>query len=208
MGILRVHVQHDVAITATKARIFLSIQGSESVFGNAAVKRAADVRTLSTDLLAAGIVDEDIQVMGIRLLTESGKLTKNQRVEFQLRITAGSAQIGTVIGIIADQPNVTLRSLDWVFESYEASITAAAAAMAKARRKAEAIADAAGQQIVGIKKIDDSVSMPLRDEGGQVFYDSPGLLRRSAAKPADLGVDFASTRKLTVNMTVDFKLGD
>ncbi|MDR1431829.1 MAG: SIMPL domain-containing protein [Propionibacteriaceae bacterium] len=208
MGILRVSVQHDVAITATKARIFLSIQGSESVFGNTAVKKAAEVRTLSTDLLAAGIVDEDIQVMGIRLLTETGKLTKNQRVEFQLRITASAAQLGTVIGIIADQPNVALRSLSWVFDSYEASISAAAAAVAKARRRAEAIAAAVGQRIVGVKEISDSVSMPLRDEGGQVFSDSPGLLRMRAAKPPDLGVDFTSTRKLTVNMTVDFELGD
>jgi uncharacterized protein YggE len=207
VGTLKVSVQHDVPITATKARLHLLVSGTSSVFGNAAVKKAAEVRALTTDLLAAGIGDEDVDVMGIRLLSESGKLTKNQRVEYQLRITATAAQLGGVVAILADQPNVTLRSLAWVFEPFEASIPATQAALEKARRKADAIAASTGQQILGINEINDSCSMPWHDEGGQMFGDGPGFLRTRTAKAPDLGVDFTSTRNLTVNVSVDYEIG-
>ncbi|MCL1837977.1 MAG: SIMPL domain-containing protein [Propionibacteriaceae bacterium] len=205
MGNLNVEAQHDVPVTATKACILLSIPASESVFGNAAVKKAAEVRTLTTELLAAGIGDEDIDVIGIRLLTESGKLTRNQRAEFQVRIRASAAQLGNAINIIADQPNVMLRSFIWNFDSHEAAIDAARVAFAKARQKAEAIAAAAGQRITGIANINDSSMLMFADEGGHVF-DSPGLFGMRAAKAPDLGVDFASTRTLTVRLNVEFTI--
>ncbi|MDR1712153.1 MAG: SIMPL domain-containing protein [Propionibacteriaceae bacterium] len=207
MGTLRVSVQHDVPVTATKARLHLLVPGASGVFGNAAVKKAAEVRALTTELLAAGIGDEDIEVMGIRLLSESGKLSKNQRVEFQLCVAATAAQLSAVVGILADQPNVSLRSLNWVFETFEAGIAASQAALEKARRKADAMAATAGVRIIGVKEISDSVSLSW-EESGQSFGDAGGLLRLRAAKPADIGVDFTSSRNLTVHMTVDYRIGE
>ena len=202
MGTLRITVDDSVRVEATSARIHLTVKGGSAVFGNAAAKQAAEVRALVGALAAAGIGEDAIEVTGVRLESRGG--LGRSRAEYLLVIAARLDQLPAALGVLADQP-VTLSELEWVFDSFEESIPATAAALAKARRKAEAIAAAAGSSVAGIAMISDSWNLPtprvaFAAEDAAVFRSA------KASAPIDLGVEISATQELYVHLTVDFDL--
>lgn len=207
MGILRITIDDSVRITADSARLHARVKGSSALFGNAAAKKAAEVRDLVTALAQVGIGEEAIEVEGVRLQSRGGVLGKNQQVEFSLVIAATSEQLPAALGVLADRADLTLNELEWVFDSFEASIPATAAALGKARRKADAVAAAAGASVTAISLISDSWNVP----SPRVSFEAADamLLSARSAKtaPLDPGVDFNATQELFVHLTVDFELG-
>lgn len=204
MGTLRISVDDSVRIEAESARVHLSIKGSSTVFGNAAAKQAAEVRALVGALAAIGIGENDIEVTGVRMESRSGLLGKSQ-AEYLLAVATGLDLLPTALGVLADQPNLRLTELEWVFDSFEASIGATAEALKKARRKADAVAAAAGSSIAGIAMISDSWNLPaprvaFAAEDAAVFRSA------KAAPPIDLGIEINATQELYVHLTVDFDL--
>lgn len=206
MGLLRITVDDSVRVSAHQARLHASVKGSATVLGNAAARKAAEVRKLVAALDAAGVGEDAVEVEGIRLDSRSGMLGKGQSVEYLLTVVATPDSLPAVLGVLADQPNLTLDHLEWVFDSFEASIGATAAAMAKARRKAAAVAAAADTEVRGITNASDSWNMPAArvEFGGQDAV----LLGARAAKgaPVDLGIEINATQELFVHLTVDFEL--
>lgn len=201
MGILRIAVEDSVRVEAASARVHLSVKGGSTVFGNAATKQAAEVRGLVRALAAAGIAEEAIEVTGVRL--DSRGFGKSE-AEYLLVVAVELDQLPTALGVLAGQP-VTLSELEWVFDSFEASIPATANALAQARRKAEAIAAAAGSQLAGIAMISDSWNLP---SPRVAFAAAAGeaVFRSAKSAPIDLGVELSATQELYVHLTVDFEL--
>lgn len=207
MGILRITIDDSVRITAGSARLHARVKGSSALFGNAAAKKAAEVRDLVMALGAVGIGEDAVEVQGVTLQSHSGVLGKNQQVEFSLVIAVGADQLPAALGVLADRPDLTLSELEWVFDSFEASIPATAAALTKARRKADAVAAAAGSSITGISLISDSWNVPSPRMSFEAT-DAMLLGARSAkSAPVDPGVEFNATQELFVHLTVDFELG-
>ena len=160
MGLLRVSVDHVVRISATSARVHARVRGSSLVATGIAGRKAAEVRDVVAALAARGISEDAVEVAGVRLTTSEGRILHSQSVDIQLVVTADSDQLPDVLGVLADRPGVAVENLEWVYDEFEASITAAAEAMTKARRKADAIAAAAGLEVTGITTASDSWSMP------------------------------------------------
>lgn len=208
MGILRITVDDSGPVAASAAKLHLAVKGNAAVLGNAAVKRAAEVRELTAALAAIGVAEEKIEVTGVQVASTSSLLGRNQRAEFSLRVLVDPDQLPGVLGVLAEAPNLTLQNLEWVFETFEASIPLTAQAMLKARRKADAVAAAIGQRITGIANASDSWSM-VSPRPMAASYDA-GMMARSmkGAPELDLGVDFSSTTELNVHVTVDFELGE
>lgn len=202
MGILRITVDDSVRVDATSARVHLSVKGESVVFGNAATKQAAEVRSLVGALGAAGIGEEAIEVTGVRLDSRSGVLGRSS-AEYLLAIATQPSQLPAVLGVVAGQPGLRLTELEWVFDSFEASIPATAAALLKARRKAEAVAAAAGAELRGIATISDSWNLP---SPRVAFAEDAGMYAMKASGPVDLGVELNATQDLFVHLTVDFEL--
>jgi len=204
MGLLRVSVDQLVRISASSARVHASVHGSSLVSTGTAGRKAAEVRDLVAALAARGISEDAVEVAGVRLATREGRILHSQSVEIQLVISAASEQLPDVLGVLADRPGVEVEHLEWVYDEFEASITAAAEAMTKARRKADAIAAAAGLQITGIADVSDSWSMPQpRPEMADARMMYAG---RAEAAPLDLGVDLNSSTELSTHLSVDFQL--
>ncbi|MCW5951740.1 MAG: SIMPL domain-containing protein [Propionibacteriaceae bacterium] len=204
MGILRITVDDSVRVEAESARVHLTVRGSATVFGNAATKQAAEVRTLVGALSTMGIGEDAIEVTGVRLDSRGGVLGKSQ-AEYLLAVTARPSQLPSLLGVLADQANLKLTELEWVFDPFEASIGATAAALTKARRKADAVAAAAGGSIAGIAMISDSWNLPaprvaFAAEDAAVFRSA------KASAPIDLGIEINATQELFVHLTVDFEL--
>lgn len=203
MGILRITIDDTVRVAATKARIHTVVSGSSVLLGNAAVKRSAEVRGLVQALAAVGVREESIEVAGLRMQTRSGRLGRSQSVEILITISALPDQLPALLGVLADQPNLTLDHLEWVVDAFEASIDATAEAMTKARRKADAVARAAGRDVVGVVMASDSWSLPSpRVE----LASQNDLYAAKEAAPLDLGVDINSTQELFIHLSVDFEM--
>ena len=204
MGLLRVNVDHLVRISATSARVHARVRGSSLVATGVAGRKAAEVRDVVAALAARGISEDAVEVAGVRLTTSEGRILHSQSVDIQLVVTANPDQLPDVLGVLADRPGVAVENLEWVYDEFEASITAAAEAMKKARRKAEAIAAAAGLEVTGITTASDSWSMPQ----AQVQFAGEGMMyaARASAAPLDLGVEINATTELSTHLSVDFEL--
>lgn len=204
MGLLRVSVDHVVRISATSARVHARVRGSSLVATGIAGRKAAEVRDVVAALAARGISEDAVEVAGVRLTTSEGRILHSQSVDIQLVVTADSDQLPDVLGVLADRPGVAVENLEWVYDEFEASITAAAEAMTKARRKADAIAAAAGLEVTGITTASDSWSMPQ----AEVQFADEGMMyaARASAAPLDLGVEINATTELSTHLSVDFEL--
>ena len=202
MGILRITVDDSVRVDAVAARLHLRIKGESLVFGNAATRQAAEVRSLVGALAAAGIGEDAIEVTGVRLDSRNGVLARSS-AEYLLAVHAEPGQLPALLGVGAGHSGVQLTELEWVFDSFEASIDATAAALAKARRKADAVAAAAGATISGISTISDSWNLPAPRVP---FAEDGAMYAMKAAGPVDLGVELNATQELFVHLTVDFEL--
>lgn len=204
MGILRITVDDSAQVAATRARLHVTIKGASAVLGNAAVKRASEVRELVAALAGTGVEEEQVEVAGVRLASAANLLGRNQKVEIALVVSSDPGALPGVLGVLADRPNLTLDELEWVYDTFEASIPLAAQAMVKARRKADAIAAAAGVEVTGIENASDSWSMPSPRQA--MAYDSRLMASAKAAPELDLGLEFSSTTEITVHLSVDYQI--
>ena len=76
--------------------------------------------------------------------------------------------------------------------------------MTKARRKADAIAAAAGLEVTGIANASDSWSMPQPYE--QAADSAMMFAAGASSAPLDLGVELNTTTQLSTHLSVDFEL--
>lgn len=206
MGILSVTIDDEIRIDAVRARVHATFAGSNRLLGGAAAKQAAEVRQLVSALAEAGLGEDAVEVEGIRIETGSGALKLGQSAQVQVVVTTPNEKTSQVLGILSSQNGVTVERLEWVYDGFEASLPATADAMVKARRKADAIAAAAGLEVTGVKQVSDSWRMPMRD----VAFPAPMAYaaRMSGAESMDFGVEVSSTTTLGIHLAVDFEIGE
>ncbi|MBK9697174.1 MAG: SIMPL domain-containing protein [Propionibacteriaceae bacterium] len=204
MGTLRITIDQTTRVAASSARVHTVVSGSSALLGNAALARSEEVRGLVHALAQIGVTEESIEVDGVRLHTRSGRVGRSQSIEILLTISALPDRLPALLGVLADQPNLRLEHLEWVFDGFEASIEATAAAMVKARRKADAVARAAGREITGVTMASDSWNIPSARV--ELAAQDVGYAAKAMAAPLDLGVDIASSEQLFIHLTVDFEM--
>jgi uncharacterized protein YggE len=204
MGDLRISVEHDVRIDAVGARVHVTVRAQSSLAATAAVKKVAEVRALVESLAAVGIPDSAIDVTGMQIVTGQGKILASQEVRITLEIAATSEQLPAVLGLLAARQGLAMDQIEWTYDQFEASIAATADAMRMARRKADAVAEAAGLKVVGIATASDTWSMPSpRVEMASFAADAR---MRVGGAPLDMGLTLSSSTKLSVRLTVDFEV--
>lgn len=182
----------------------VTLRAQSSLAATAAAKKVAEVRALVESLAAVGVPDEAIDVTGIQIATGSGKILTSQDVRITLEIAATPEQLPEVLGILSARQGLAIDLLEWTYDEFEASIPATADAMRMARRKADAVADAAGLRVTGIRSASDTWSMPSpRVE--MASFASDARMRVGAA-PLDMGLTMSSSTKLSVRLTVDFEV--
>lgn len=204
MGDLRITVDHDVRIDAVGARVHVTVRAQSSLAATAAAKKVAEVRALVESLAGVGIPDSAIDVTGIQIVTGQGKILASQEVRITLEIAATSEQLPAVLGLLSAGHGVAVDQVEWTYDQFETSISATADAMRMARRKADAIAEAAGLRVVGIASASDTWSMPSpRAEMASFAADAR---MRVGGAPLDMGLTMSSSAKLSVRLTVDFEV--
>jgi len=204
MGVIRITVEHSVRISATGARVHVTMTAQSSLAATAAVKKVAEVRSLIEALGAAGIPEGAIDVTDVRIVTGSGKLLTSQQVTITLEVAAGLDQVPQVLSLVVGRPGSTVDSVEWTYDEFEASIPVAQEAMRRARRKADAVAQAAGMRVVGVESASDSWSMPTPRQAPVAYAAEARMMVGGGAPVADLGLSMSSTTELNVRLTADF----
>lgn len=206
MGVLSVSIDDEIRIDAVRARVHAVFAGTSRFLGGAAARQAAEVRQLVSALAEVGLGEDAVEVEGVRIETGSGALRLGQSAQVQVVVTSPNERTAEVLGILGAQNGVTVERIEWVYDGFEASLPAVADAMVKARRKADAIAAAAGLAVTGVKQVSDSWRMPLRE----VAFPAPKAFaaRADASASMDFGVEVSSTTTLGIHLSVDFEIGD
>jgi hypothetical protein len=207
VGMLRITVDDTIRISATSARVHVSIKGQSSFSGALGARKASEVRELVTALTKHEISEDAVEVRGVRIENNQGRLgTKSQQVTISLTISATPEQLPAVLGVLADRSGASTNRLEWVYDEFEATIEATAEAMRKARRKAEVVAAAAGQRITGISQVTDTWSRPVTNlnMGGA----TRGSVSSGPAPELDLGVELNATAELSIHLSADFEMGE
>ncbi|MFT4109538.1 SIMPL domain-containing protein [Propionicimonas sp.] len=205
MGTLRINVDHTVRIPARSARVHATVSGQATLTAGVAARKAALVRELVAELAGHGVPEDAVEVTGVRLATSDAKLLRTQSVELGLVVAVATERLPDVLGVLADRGGLSVDQVEWVYEEFEASVGVTATAMTMARRKADAVAAAAGLEVTGILEASDSWSMPARMDRA-IPAPMMAASARGASAPLDLGIELSATTELSVHLSVDFAL--
>lgn len=235
MGILRVTVIERKRLVANEVRLYVALEGDSFALGRAALEKAREVRSFVARFREEGLDAKQltIEAQGMRLKNSTGLLQgpngKAHKADFQLMLCSDPAKLAKILQIISNQNNVRLKSFEWYFDDFEASISVAASAMKKARRKANAIAKAAEHVVLGVHHAVDCWQRPSKrvfiDQFDQIEANSKATSkgsswpngsqersygRDSRPKPLALGsldvvgIEYSTVQEIQVELTVDF----
>ena len=116
-GILRISETSEKEITASSAKLHLSIAGENFVFGNAALEKSREVKRLVDDLKTADIKDEHLFVSSVNIQTESGFFAKSSKATYKLCVDIHDlALLSQVWGVVSNQKQVEMERLEWDYD--------------------------------------------------------------------------------------------
>ena len=207
-GILRVEATEKLEISASTARLHVRVEGDAFLFGNAVLERSREVRELVARFKELGVAEADVNVQGVQAKLAQGVLARGSSAVFNLIVTVRDlSTIADLIGALSAGKRVELTRLEWTFEADEAVQELSAKAVAKAQRKAQAMARAVGYELTGIRSCADSSGLPET----QTLYLAGGAdmstMRMKTAPSADIGTEFKATQEVFSTVTVEFTLG-
>ena len=206
-GILRVTARESTEVTAKSAKLHLRIEGETFVMGNAVTQRSREVRELVTALKTFGITDEDVRVEGVQAKLNQGLLAKGTKVVFSLLISVRDiAVLGELLGAVAAARHAELERLEWIFDDDEMALELSSRAMAKAQRKASAMAAAIQYAVTGIRAASDSLELPNVQDVNLITDFMSQEVERSIgrSRKVDLGTEFKATREIAAVVSVEF----
>src|SRR5512138_2901738 len=115
------------------------------------MKKAKEVSQLVEALTGYGLSPEAVQLLGVHIETESGRLLKSSSASYRLRVRVDKLdQIAELLDIIASQKNATLERIEWKYPDEEAREKTLETAIAKGKAKAEKVAAAMGVKLLGV----------------------------------------------------------
>lgn len=205
-GILKISETAEKHIKAVSAKLHLQIAGENFVYGNAALEKSVEVKSLVDDLNQIGISGENVMVKDVTVQTETGFFNKSSKGIYKIAVHVKDLELmPSALGAIAEQKNCRLTLTEWIYDEDEARIELARAALVKAKRKADSMADAVGYKIVGIKTCSDVYNELLKSPS--LSTDTERLMKAQVntfAAPTDIGTQFQNENKVSAQVFVEF----
>lgn len=205
-GLLRVHASKEGEVEASRARVHVTLEGTTFLIGNAALTRSQEIKALLQALTAAGVPSDGTAVAAVQAVSEGKLLGRATRACYSLVLPVASPeQVGEAIQVITNQKNIRLDHLEWIYDEEPVLARLAAEALALALRKGEAMAQAVGQQVIGIRACSDSEEAPVHQHdiafGGAPH--GPAAKRSRGGDDGGGGLSFRGKRALSVTVTAD-----
>ena len=208
-SILRVTAKASQEIAASAAKLHINVEGETFLFGNAALNRSKVLKDLLEKLKEFGATDSDFNVKSVSTRVDAGLLTKTTKADFKLEFRVTDlAKIPDFLGVITTTKNVALEQLEWVFELDAVMLELSAKAMKQAFNKAQAMANAVGHAVIGIRTASDSSQMPepVQTMNFAADWMNQEMARAPAKSRVSIGTEFKASREVEAHVTVDFYL--
>lgn len=212
LGVIKVSETEKTEIMASSAKLHITVEEQNFIFGNAVLEKCEEVKRLVTDIKNFGVEDKDITVKNVYFDIESGLFSKSSVGKYKIAIAIAKLQsLGDILGSIAVQKTVRLDRLEWIFgQENEQKLELSKQAIVRAERKARAMVEAIGFKIIGIKSCSDSIDFPT--DALEVNFDriygsgDSARRRRAASAQMDIGTDFKATKEISATVTVEFTI--
>jgi hypothetical protein len=216
-GILKVTETAKQDIEAIAAYLHMAVEGESFIYGNAALQKCKEIKTLVEHLKSIGIDDADIVVVGVKVAVTSGLFGKNSKATYRLRVYIQDlAKLPEALGAISAAKNISLEQLQWKYDDEAAVAALTNLAVQKAHQKAVGMMQSIGYQILGIRACADSVDLPKTNLDLHLYAAEPAgelavmqMRRRSSTStmPTDIGTEFKSTKEIKVTVSAEFWVG-
>lgn len=204
-GIIKISETAEKYIKAAAAKLHLQITGENFVYGNAALEKSAEVKSLVDDLNQIGVGGENVMVKDVSVQTETGFFNKSSKGTYKITVHVKDLELmPNALGAVAEQKNCRLTLTEWIFDEDEARIELAREALVKAKRKADSMADAVGYKIVGIKNCSDVYNELPKSQPAAADYQMLRARADYAAAPTDIGTGFQNENKVSAQVFVEF----
>ncbi|NTV64684.1 MAG: SIMPL domain-containing protein, partial [Oscillochloris sp.] len=208
--LLTISVSHIQEVVANRADVFVSIKGASLVQGNIALKKAREVSQLVEALRALGLPEEAIELQGASVDVGAGLLTKASSANYQLRIRWPTIEsLPDLLGAIASQKQATLDSITWRYPDDPQEMDRwTEQNIQRANEKARKMAAALGVRILGVHKVEESLSegaMPTRMPMMAPQSKASGT-RSASFSREDFGMEIVHRKTVHVQLTVAYRL--
>lgn len=203
-GIIKINETAEKYIQAVSAKLHLQIEGENFFYGNAALEKSAEVKSLVESLKEIGVAPENVMIKDVSLQTDTGIFSKSSKATYKIAVNIKDLGLmSEALGAITGQKNCQLMTTEWIFDEDEAHLELAREALVKAKRKADSMAEAVGYKIVGIKECSDTYrELPKEQFGG--FAPQAARGRADSFAPANIGTEFRSENKVSAQVFVEF----
>jgi len=205
--VIVITAKYEADVSADRAVLFVTIQGTSLVTGRAALSKAREVKSLVDALAGAGVTEGDIGLEGVNAQVSSGLLGKSSSATYRLRVQVTELDaLPEVLGAITSAKNAQLDRLVWRYpESAEQQAHWLELCIAQANTKATAAAAALGVRLVGVHRLTEQL---LGDADSGVFpqaaYGAPVAAMRSAAP--DMGFDLSHHKRGGMTVSVEYRV--
>lgn len=205
-GIIKINETAEKYIQAVSAKLHLQIEGENFFYGNAALEKSAEVKSLVESLKQAGIGAENVMIKDVSLQTEAGIFSKSSKATYKIAVNVKDLGLmSEALGAITGQKNCQLISTEWTYDEDEARIELARQALIKAKRKADSMAEAVGYKIVGIKECSDTYQeMPKQPYNYALIAQQSKSRGGFSMGSADIGTEFQNENKVSAQVFVEF----
>jgi len=197
-------------VCADKADIYLSIDGPNFITGIAALKKAREVAQLVADLLARGVKDHDIALLGVLANQTAGAVGRNTPATYRLRIHCPNLELlSDTLGVITAHRTVTLETVAWRFPD-EKLMEAKwlEGCLVSAKEKAAQIASALGVKLLAVHSLSEKWIETAPEPIATPAIPAASATGTGTRPVVNAGFSLAITKQAEVQVEVKFRVSN
>jgi uncharacterized protein YggE len=194
-------------IFANHADLFVTVKGSSVVSGDQALKKAKEVSQLVEALTSYGLSPEAVHLQGVHIETASGVLLKSSSATYHLKIQCEKLdQLADVLDIIASQKNAALERIEWKYPEETAREHNLAAALEKAKLKADKVGKSLGVKLLGVYDFIENMYDEERPYQQFAAQAAPMKARGTVAAEPSLSMDIQHSKTIIVSVDIWYRV--
>jgi uncharacterized protein YggE len=208
VDLIIVTAKHEEDVSAERAELVVTVEGSSLVTGRAALTKAKEVSKLVEELQRAGVNDSDIGLEGVHAQVSSGILGKSSSATYRLRVRCANLELlPDVLGAVTAAKNARLDEIVWRYpESAEQQAKWLQACVAQTNIKATAAATALGARITGVHRLVEQrleAPVPVPETLGAAVE---AFAARPRAASIQMGFDLTHQKRAGLRVSVEYRV--
>jgi uncharacterized protein YggE len=207
---IKISASHKEEIFADRVDLFVSVKGSSLVSGDQAMKKAKEVSQLVEALTSFGLSPEAVHLQGVHIETASGALLKSSSATYRLKIKCEKLdQLAELLDIISSQKNTALERVEWKYSEETAREQAMEIVLAKAKAKADKIANSLGVKLLGVYDFIENIYDEERPYPQFAAQATPKQrMIGSIPETPSLGMDIQHSKTVTVSVDIWYRVSE